>query len=175
LQKLKVTIFSVIFIFILIPLTPVSASENGDFPRAKIISLDYPSEVNIGEEFSIVVTVEHWLGTEAQGLFVCVQEKDKRIMFDPSGGTPWPTLYVLESREHVGPLTEKLGTRTYYFKLKSQAEGELNLIVETYLMIKPYRAQFYDEESITIRVKLTEDLLREDWGLLANGGFDFNI
>lgn len=143
---------------------------------AELIDVDYPEEVRAGQKITILVTVDFWIGTDPEGLFVCIQDMDD-YKNPEAVGAPWPSHYILEQREPLGPLPRGPSTKTYSltYDVPLYAKKKIALAVEAYLLyrgsleIKDWQLRRVDKEIFEIAIS-SEIGVSGD--LLTNGGFD---
>lgn len=136
----------------------VSAQDG--YPKAEIISIDYPEQVLVDNSFTIEITIDHWTGGDIEGLLVCIQ--DQEDYQDPVPiNAPWPKVRELRRFMPEGPDTD-------IFELEYQAPSHtdnLSLVVEVYFYHRSTRSitsdrpvshlEFGDSEIIEVDVVTT--------------------
>ena len=144
---------------------------------AEVIDINYPKEASAGQQIDIYVTVDFWISSEPEGLFVCVQNMDDYKDVEVFGAT-MPSPFVLEQREPLGPLPKGPTTKTYRFSydVPLYAKYELILAAEAYLLYRgdpkvghDWELRLADTKSFKIVISPE---VKPSGELLTNGGFD---
>jgi len=173
-----------ILMFIFLIVTPcVSAEES--IPKLDIPTVDYPKTPWMGQELSLIITLDYDLVTPAYGFIIIAQLESERKRFeDLQMDKMWDEHKPSElPSTHIGRTWKTAGREGYEnftlkFPIPTYLFSEATIVLDTYSVVwnddiqrKPCvidKLCFTKEIPITVIPQENE----EDWGLVVNGGFE---
>jgi len=188
-KKIKnVFLISLLLIGILgiLSATTVSAQNASAGYSVAIKRVDYPFSVQLGEDFPIEVTVEHYLMKATgfhifiyqKGAYTDVFEKAQIASHSSDIGLPSDIKWIIGTPvERPGVSYYLVGreweetTVTADFKYPQSASHTVELVIDAYAGV-PYlmhREKFVLMDTRTISINVDSD---RNWGLVVNGGFE---
>jgi hypothetical protein len=136
--------YLVVLLIIFSSLIPLASSKNS--PYARMTSVDYPPQVDYGENFYVDITVDFSLDKSTRGILICVWEFYK-CGCDPSQGGDyylniengtkfWSFPYIIDRMNTKKILESNNYKRTYGFLMTTPEEEDvLKLEAQVYLIL----------------------------------------
>jgi hypothetical protein len=176
-----------ILALVIIIISLVTPSTFADEPviKLEIATVDYPRTLSMGQELSLIITLDYDLVTPAYGFIIVAQFETERDTFEGlQMDKMWDEHKPSElPRTHIGRTWKTAGREGYenftlQFPIPTYLIGEATIVLDTYSVVwdedrtsKPCNIdKLCFTKEIPITVIPQED--EEDWGLVVNGGFE---
>jgi hypothetical protein len=175
-------ILILMFIFLLI--TPYVFAEES-IPKLDIAAVDYPKTPWMGQELSLIITLDYDLVTPAYGFIIVAQLENERDtfeglqmdkMWDEHKPSELPSTHIGRTWKTAG--REGYENFTLQFPIPTYLFGEAAIILDTYSVVwdsdRPRNPCSIDKLCFTKEMPITviPQENEEDWGLVVNGGFE---